>query len=207
MGRSVSLSRREVLTAVLLVSGAGVGIVGYSLYQNAANERAKQRIEESRVIASRGETVGIEGDEFEWTGTLGVTLLASRLYPSLSEAREAEDLGVVGEFDLQDGAYIVCDVELNSKDAHVEFAEDGVLNVTFLQLLYPNGETATSANSVWTSGEAADDEMAGIYGIRFGAGEVVTVRLGFSLPEGTDPEGSRLVYVSRQYQFLLGFDE
>ncbi len=206
MGRSAGVSRREALTAGLLVAALGLGIGGYTFYREADNARLRKQVEESRIIASRGEWVGIEADGIDYAGTLGVTLLASARYDTLTEAEEAGELGALNEFDVHDGAYIVCEVELDGKDIHVKDGGNNVLNVTILQLMYPGGQTTIHASSVWTSGEPANDEMAGIYGIRFGEGDIVTVRLGFSLPKGVDSDGLRLVYYSRQYQFLLDFE-
>lgn len=206
MGRSAGISRREVLTATALVMGAGLAMGGYSLYRGSSDERARQQAEASRIVASRGEAVEIEGDGMAWSGVLRVTLLRSTVYDSVAKAQQAENLGVLGEFDLRDGAYIVCEVELGGQEVIAGLNGDDILNVSCFQLLYPDGESTTAPGSVWTSGETGGDEMAGMYGIRFGKGDEVAVRLGFSLPEQVKPEGSRLVYFSRQYQFLLGFE-
>lgn len=154
------------------------------------------------VSVAEGETIG----PLHMSGMVELRVTRAAYYPTLAEARQAEDLGSVGaDAGPEDGPYLVCDVEFHNVDATPTYELHYLpgkyaFNLSFITLEQGQTETDASGDEVYVpiSGallgslnDGAEDWLDGVEGsgnlVSVEPGETRTLTLGFRAPE--NPEG------------------
>ncbi len=202
--RTQKASRHEVALIAALVAVVVIGVGVYWGVMQVQNAEYQQRIEDSTVVVNPGETHNVSASQSPWDGTMEITLTRSAWYESFDDAQRAEDLGDVSDYaEGGDGGYVVCELLLHSVDAVPMFYEKDQLNVSVFRLLFPDGTTYVTPESVWSSVPKLKDENSSIYTLEFSQGDTATVLLGYPLASDEPLDGLTLTCTSSLTRFVL----